>query len=93
MEWTQEHIDSIRHLFPKQRGTVEIDYLPFFQALHYIDKNGCPWRDLPKEFGNWNTMAKWFYYNGRWTVRDYHVRSLLTTISPTSSSQGKLAKT
>jgi transposase-like protein len=36
MQWTQEHIDRIRHLFPKQRGNVEIDYLRFFQALHYI---------------------------------------------------------
>ena len=51
MKWTQEHIGSIRHLFPKQRGNVEIDYLRFFQALHYIDKNGCTWRDLPEKYG------------------------------------------
>jgi len=62
MEWTQEHIESIRHLFPKQRGNVEIDYLCFFQALHYIDKNGCTWRDLPEHFGNWNTIYCRFRY-------------------------------
>jgi len=62
MEWTQEHIDSIRHLFPKQRGNVEIDHLRFFQALHYIDKNGCTWRDLPQEFGNWNSIYSRFRY-------------------------------
>ena len=46
MEWTQEHIESIRHLFPKQRGNVEIGYLRFFQALQYIAKNGCTCRTL-----------------------------------------------
>jgi transposase len=66
MEWTQAHIDSIRHLFPKQRGNVEIDYLRFFQALHYIDKNGCTWRDLPKHFGNWSTIYCRFRY---WIAR------------------------
>jgi transposase len=62
MEWTQEHIESIRHLFPKQRGHVAIDYLRFFQALHYIDKNGCTWRDLPEKFGNWNSIYIRFRY-------------------------------
>ena len=62
MEWAQEHIASIRHLFPKQRGNVEIDYLRFFQALHYIGKNGCTWRALPKELGNWNSIYSRFRY-------------------------------
>jgi len=66
MEWTQEHIASIRHLFPKQRGNVEIDYLQFFHALHYIDKNGCTWRDLPEKFGNWNSIYSRFRY---WAAR------------------------
>ena len=64
MEWTQEHIDRIRHLFPKQRGNIAIDYLRFFQALHYIDKNGCTWRDLPKDFGNWNSIDKAYEGDG-----------------------------
>ena len=62
MEWTQEHIDSIQHLFPKPRGNVEIDYLLFFQALQYIAKNGCTWRGLPAHFGNWNTIYCRFRY-------------------------------
>jgi transposase len=62
MEWTQEHIESIRHLFPTQRGNVEIDYLCFFQALQYNAENGCQWRALPKEFGNWNSIYCRFRY-------------------------------
>ena len=66
MAWTQDHIDIITHLFPKQRGNVEIDYLRFFQALHYIATNGCTWRALPQEFGNWNSIYSRFLY---WAVR------------------------
>jgi transposase len=66
MEWTQEHITSIQHLFPTQRGNVEIDYLSFFQALQYMTENGCKWRALPEKFGNWNTIYYRFRY---WTER------------------------
>jgi len=60
MEWTQTHIESIQHLFPRQRGNVEIDYLRFFQALQYITENGCKWRALPKHFGKWGTIYQRF---------------------------------
>ena len=36
MEWTDNIIASIQHLFPRQRGNVTIDYLSFFQALQEI---------------------------------------------------------
>jgi transposase len=62
MDWTEEIIASIRHLLPRQRGNVEIDYLSFFQALQYINENGCKWRALPKEFGNWNSIYCRFRY-------------------------------
>ena len=62
MEWTQEHMDSIQHLLPKQRGNVTIDYLHFFQALHYVAKNGCTWRALPEQFGHWNSIYSRFRY-------------------------------
>jgi transposase len=62
MKWTAEHLTSIQHLFRKQRGNVEIDYLSFFQALQYMTENGCKWRALPEEFGNWNTIYCRFHY-------------------------------
>ena len=65
MEWTDNIIARIQHLFPKQRGNVTIDYLSFFQALQYIAENGCKWRALPKEFGNWNSIYCRFRY---WAV-------------------------
>jgi len=60
MTWTAEDIERIQHLFPKPRGTVEIDHLTFFQALHYIAKNGCTWRALPEEYGKWSTIYRRF---------------------------------
>jgi len=34
----------------------------FFHALHSIAKNGCTWRALPKDFGNWSTIYCRFRY-------------------------------
>ena len=60
MSWTAEDIARIKHLFPKPRGTVEIDLLTFLQALQYIAENGCRWRALPKVFGNWGAIYQRF---------------------------------
>jgi transposase len=32
----------------------------FFEAMLWIARTGSPWRDLPAEFGNWNTVFKRF---------------------------------
>ena len=62
MECTHEHIERIRHLFPTQRGNVDIDSLSFFQALQYMLENGCKWRALPEKFGHWNSIYCRFRY-------------------------------
>ena len=36
--------------------------LTFLQALQYMTENGCRWRALPKEFGNWFTIYRRFRY-------------------------------
>ena len=60
MELTEAQFERIQHLLPKQRGNVVIDNLTFLRALHYIDKNGCCWRDLPTHFGKWYTIYQRF---------------------------------
>jgi transposase len=60
MKWTEALIDRIKRLFPKPRGTVEIDHLTFLQALQYIAENGCRWRSLPETFGKWGTIYQRF---------------------------------
>jgi putative transposase len=43
-------------------------------AIFYVLKTGCPWRDLPGDFPPWNTVWKWFQRwrkDGTWvTVHD-----------------------
>ena len=36
----------------------------FLDAIIYRCKNGCSWRDLPKDFGNWHVIYMRF---SRWT--------------------------
>jgi len=57
MRITAEEFKRIEPLLPKQRENVKHDNLKFLNALLYIAENGCKWRGLPKEFGNWNSIV------------------------------------
>ncbi|HHF8101277.1 TPA: Tn3 family transposase [Escherichia coli] len=39
-----------------------------FEGILYRMRTGCPWRDLPEEFGRWNTVFKRFNRLGE--IRD-----------------------
>lgn len=53
---TQEQYDLLHPYLPVQRGNVAISNLTLINAVLYIAENGCKWRSLPPEFGNWNTV-------------------------------------
>ena len=48
--------ERIKDVMPRQRGNVRLSNLTLLNAILYIAENGCKWRALPKEFGNWNTI-------------------------------------
>ena len=45
------------------RGRTGVDNRLFVEAVLWIAKTGSPWRDLPTEFGPWNSvyvrLARW----------------------------------
>jgi transposase len=63
---TNEQWDRIRPLLPPQRpktGRPAKDHRTVVEAIVWIDRTGAPWRDLPEEFGPWQSIATRFY---RW---------------------------
>ncbi|MCL2580286.1 MAG: transposase, partial [Oscillospiraceae bacterium] len=43
-------------IFPIQRRKSEMSNLEVLNAVLYVLENGCKWRSLPREYGNWNTI-------------------------------------
>jgi len=56
----------LKPLLPGQAGQwggIGKDNRLFINAVFWILRTGAPWRDLPPDFGNWNTVAQRFF---RW---------------------------
>jgi transposase len=51
-----------------QWGGIAQDNRNFINAVFWILRTGAPWRDLPSDYGNWNTVFRRFI---RW--RDKNV--------------------
>lgn len=56
MKLTEAQYEQIKEAFPKHRRSASISNLDVLNAVLYVLENGCKWRCLPKEFGNWNTI-------------------------------------
>lgn len=61
---TWSNIYAQLRLIPHTYTNNEVQIRQFVTAVHWIMRTGTPWRDLPKEFGNWNTIFKRF---ARWS--------------------------
>jgi transposase len=63
---TDEQWERIAALLPPQKpstGRPAKDHRTIVEAILWIDRTGAPWRDLPQEFGPWQSVATRFY---RW---------------------------
>jgi transposase len=47
------------------RGRPPLDHRRVLDAIFWITRTGAPWRDLPDELGNWNSVHRQFR---RWTA-------------------------
>ncbi|MCI8658260.1 MAG: transposase [Oscillospiraceae bacterium] len=43
--------------FPRQRKPAKINNLVVLNAVLYVVENGCKWRSLPKECGDWHMIC------------------------------------
>ena len=66
---TNSQWELIQHLLPKSKsgagksGRPSSDIRQVLNGILYLNKTGCQWRMIPKNFGNWNTI---YYYFKRW---------------------------
>jgi len=73
--------EKLKHLLPVQRGNVTVENMTFINAVLYMCENGCKWRRLAKEYGNWHVIYKRF---NRWVkagiidklFRELHVQGI-----------------
>lgn len=50
----------------RTRGSSGRDNRMFVEAVLWIVRTGCPWRDLPEVFGDWNSVFRRF---SRWSAK------------------------
>jgi putative transposase len=68
-ELTNAQWKRIGPLLPGQKhhpGRTAADNRRFVNAVWWLAKTGCPWRDLPERFGPWNSV---FQRYSRWCKR------------------------
>jgi transposase len=88
-ELTDAQWAALQPLLPPQRprtGRPNKDHRLILEAIVWLDRTGAPWRDLPREYGPWKTVASRFYRWRRHGVFDH----LLAETQQLADAAGKL---
>ncbi len=62
-EITREQFEEIRTILEsakKRTKPREINLFEIFNAVLYLLKTGCQWRQLPSDYPNWKTVHRYF---------------------------------
>ena len=65
----QPAVDAAKHSLAGAPG--ELSDREFLEAVLYLNRTGCPWRDLPAELGYWHAVYMRFR---RWEARGVWTR-------------------
>jgi transposase len=80
-ELTDAQWERLVPLLPPQKLPMGRPYLPhrrIVEAIVWLARTGAPWRDLPEQFGPWQTVASRFYAWRRQGVWDRVLAALQT---------------
>jgi putative transposase len=97
---TDEQWETLQSLLPERTwrpggpGRPPCDLRRIVNGILYVNKTGCQWRLLPKEFGHWNTISGYFKRwrrDGVWarvmeTLRQWERRCLGRKPEPSAGS-------
>jgi transposase len=71
-ELTNEEWARIQPLLPAPRGRRSLKgERRFISAVYWLARTGCPWRDLPRRYGNWKSVFNRF---NNWSKRGIWAR-------------------
>jgi transposase len=73
---TNEMWEELKSLLPKPKGRPGRDNRRFLEAVYWVIRSGASWRDLPQEFGPWQTVYN--RYNN-WGKKG-HLESILSLL-------------
>lgn len=66
-ELTDKEWRLIEPLLPPRRGRRSLKGdRRFISAVYWLTRTGCPWRDLPRRYGNWKSVYNRF---NNWSKR------------------------
>lgn len=88
-ELSNEQLQHLLALLPPERpktGRPARDLERTVRAILWVNRTGSPWRDLPGEFGPWQTAANRFY---RWRKAGVWER-VLELVQAEADEAGKL---
>jgi transposase len=85
---TIEEYNLIKQLIENKKITKprKIAYIDILNAIFYQNKNGCTWRDLPKDYPKWQTV---YYYFNKWKIEGLIERVLEKLMTDERTRLGK----